>query len=139
MGAMYTTPIMKNRFSQDRFPVALKGLMDERQLSYRQLAYKTKLSAYTNKKNAYEKDKEEYENANILKRQLMREPVNPGVPPEREVNTILKPTQVADLDAMIKAKEVELVTVNNKRRESVALVAADAQGTVRLRGSPRFR
>ena len=45
MGAMYTTPITKNRFSQDRFPVALKGLMDERQLSYRQLAYKTKLSA----------------------------------------------------------------------------------------------
>jgi transcriptional regulator with XRE-family HTH domain len=45
MGAMYTTPISKNRFSQDRFPVALKGLMDERQLSYRQLAYKTKLSA----------------------------------------------------------------------------------------------
>jgi transcriptional regulator with XRE-family HTH domain len=42
---MYTTPITKNRFSQDRFPAALKGLMDERQLSYRQLAYKTKLSA----------------------------------------------------------------------------------------------
>jgi transcriptional regulator with XRE-family HTH domain len=45
MGAMYTTPITKNRFSQDRFPTALKGLMDERRLSYRQLAYKTKLSA----------------------------------------------------------------------------------------------
>ncbi|MGC3959335.1 MAG: hypothetical protein QM813_15750 [Verrucomicrobiota bacterium] len=90
-------------------------------------AYKTKLAAYTNKKNAYEKDKEEYQSANILKRQLMREPVNPGVPPEREVNTILKPTQVADLDAQIKAKEAELVAVNNKRRESVALVAADAQ------------
>ena len=45
MGAMYTTPISKNRFSQDRFPIALKGLMDERRLSYRQLAYKTKLSA----------------------------------------------------------------------------------------------
>lgn len=42
---MYTTPIAKNRFSQARFPVALKGLMDERHLSYRQLAYKTKLSA----------------------------------------------------------------------------------------------
>lgn len=39
------TPIAKNRFSQDRFPLALKGLMDERHLSYRQLAYKTKLSA----------------------------------------------------------------------------------------------
>jgi len=45
MGAMYTAPVTKNRYSQDRFPVALKGLMDERQLSYRQLAYKTKLSA----------------------------------------------------------------------------------------------
>jgi transcriptional regulator with XRE-family HTH domain len=42
---MYTTPITKNRYSQDRFPIALKGLMDERRLSYRQLAYKTKLSA----------------------------------------------------------------------------------------------
>jgi len=45
MSAMYTTPIAKNRFSQERFPQALKGLMDERHLSYRQLAYKTKLSA----------------------------------------------------------------------------------------------
>lgn len=90
-------------------------------------AYKTKLAAYTNKKNAYEKDKEEYDNANILKRQLMREPVSPGVPPEREVNTILKPTLVADLDAQIKAKEAELIEVNNRRRVSVAQVAADAQ------------
>lgn len=45
MSAMRTTPIAKNRFSQERFPDALKGLMDERHLSYRQLAYKTKLSA----------------------------------------------------------------------------------------------
>jgi hypothetical protein len=90
-------------------------------------AYKTKLAAYTNKKTAYEKDKAEYDSANILKRQLMSEPVNPGVPPEREVNTILKPTLVADLDAQIKAKEAELIVVNNKRRESVAQVAADAQ------------
>jgi transcriptional regulator with XRE-family HTH domain len=45
MSAMYTTPIAKNRFSQERFPDALKGLMEERHLSYRQLAYKTKLSA----------------------------------------------------------------------------------------------
>jgi transcriptional regulator with XRE-family HTH domain len=42
---MYTTPIAKNRYSQERFPDALKGLMEERHLSYRQLAYKTKLSA----------------------------------------------------------------------------------------------
>ena len=39
------TPVARNRFSQERFPLALKGLMDERALSYRQLAYKTKLSA----------------------------------------------------------------------------------------------
>jgi len=45
MSAMYTTPIAKNRFSQEKFPLALKGLMEERHLSYRQLAYKTKLSA----------------------------------------------------------------------------------------------
>jgi hypothetical protein len=45
MSAMYTTPIAKNRFSQESFPLALKGLMEERHLSYRQLAYKTKLSA----------------------------------------------------------------------------------------------
>jgi len=45
MSAVYTTPIAKNRFSQERFPLALKGLMEERHLSYRQLAYKTKLSA----------------------------------------------------------------------------------------------
>ncbi|HET6475020.1 MAG TPA: helix-turn-helix transcriptional regulator [Thermoleophilia bacterium] len=45
MSALYTTPIAKNRFSQERFPIALKGLMEERHLSYRQLAYKTKLSA----------------------------------------------------------------------------------------------
>jgi hypothetical protein len=90
-------------------------------------AYKTKLAAYTNKKTAYEKDKAEYDSANILRRQLMKEPVDPGVPPEREVNTILKPTLVADLDAQIKAKEAELIVVNNKRREAVAQVAADAQ------------
>jgi transcriptional regulator with XRE-family HTH domain len=45
MSTRYTTPIAKNRYSQERFPVALKGLMDERKLSYRQLAYKTRLSA----------------------------------------------------------------------------------------------
>ena len=45
MSPAYTTPIAKNRFSQERFPLALKGLMEERHLSYRQLAYKTKLSA----------------------------------------------------------------------------------------------
>ncbi|MBP9901792.1 MAG: hypothetical protein IT579_22495 [Verrucomicrobia subdivision 3 bacterium] len=89
--------------------------------------YKAKLAAYTNKKSAYEKDKKEYESANVLKRQLMREPVDPGVPPERESNTILKPTLVADIDAQIKVKEDELAAVNNKRRDRVAQVDADAR------------
>jgi transcriptional regulator with XRE-family HTH domain len=35
----------KGRRSRERFPDALRGLMEERRLSYRQLAYKTKLSA----------------------------------------------------------------------------------------------
>lgn len=39
------TTIARDRFSRERFPEALKGLMEERHLSYRQLAYKTKLSA----------------------------------------------------------------------------------------------
>ena len=80
-------------------------------------AYKTKLSDYTNRKNAYE-------SANFLKRQLMKDP---GVPPEREVNKILKPTLVTELENQIKAKETELITVNNKRRDSVAQVSADAR------------
>src|SRR5436190_297902 len=90
-------------------------------------AYKAKLTAYTNKKNAYDKDKAEYDGANFIKRQLMKEPVNPGVPPEREVNKILKPTLVAELETQIKAKESELIAVNNKRREGVARVDADAR------------
>jgi hypothetical protein len=90
-------------------------------------SYKTKLADYTNKKAAYEKAKAEYDNANFLKRQLMREPVDPGVPPVREDNTILKPAEVADIDAQIKGKEAELLAVNNKRRESVAQVEADAR------------
>src|SRR2546428_13204686 len=57
----------------------------------------------------------------------MREPVSPGVPPERESNTILKPTLVAELEEQIKAKEAELVAINNKRRERVAQVDADAR------------
>jgi len=44
MASPFTT-IARNRFSRERFPEALKGLMEERSLSYRQLAYKTKLSA----------------------------------------------------------------------------------------------
>jgi transcriptional regulator with XRE-family HTH domain len=37
--------INKPRYTRQRFPQALKGLMQERRLSYRQLAYKTRLSA----------------------------------------------------------------------------------------------
>jgi transcriptional regulator with XRE-family HTH domain len=36
---------VKGRRSRERFPDALRGLMEERRLSYRQLAYKTRLSA----------------------------------------------------------------------------------------------
>ena len=36
---------VKGRRSRERFPTALRGLMKERRLSYRQLAYKTHLSA----------------------------------------------------------------------------------------------
>lgn len=89
--------------------------------------YKQKLAEYTNKKSAYEKDMAEYENANFVKRRLMREPVDPGVPPERESNKILKPTLIAELDSQIKAKEEELVAINNSRRDRVAQVEADAR------------
>jgi hypothetical protein len=90
-------------------------------------AYKAKLADYTNKKTAYVKDKEEYDNAGFLKRQILKVPVDPGVPPERETNTILKPALIADIDAQIKAKEAELLAVNNKRRDRVAQVDADAR------------
>jgi DNA-binding transcriptional regulator YdaS (Cro superfamily) len=90
-------------------------------------AYKAKMADYTNKKKAYDKAKSEYDSANFIKRQVLKEPIDPGVPPEREVNTILKPTLVADLDAQIKAKEDELNAVSNKRREGLAAVEADAR------------
>jgi hypothetical protein len=89
--------------------------------------YKAKKADWDNKKAAYDKAKAEYDSANFVKRQLMKEPVSPGVPPEREVNTVLKPTAVADIDTQIKAKEAELAGVNNKRRERVAQVDADAR------------
>src|SRR5260221_7631965 len=85
------------------------------------------MAAYTNRKAAYDKDKAEYDHANFLKRQLMKEPVSPGVAPEREVNAVLKPTAVAEIDAQIKTKEAELLAVNNKRRDRVAQVDADAR------------
>jgi hypothetical protein len=90
-------------------------------------AYKAKLAEYTNKKTAYDKAKAEYDSANVLKRQLMKEPVSPGVPPERETNTSLKSTVIADLEAQIKAKEAELTAVNARRRDGVAQVGTDAR------------
>jgi hypothetical protein len=90
-------------------------------------AYKAKLADYTNRKRAYEKEKAEYDKANFIKRQLMKEPIDPGVPPERESNKILKSTLVAELEAQIKAKEAELVAINNKRRDRVAQVDVDAR------------
>jgi len=90
-------------------------------------AYKAKMIEYTNKKEAYEKDKAEYDSANFLKRKLMREPVSPGVAPEREVNSIVKPVALEQIDAEIKTKEAELLAVNSKRRDSVAQVDADAR------------
>jgi transcriptional regulator with XRE-family HTH domain len=45
MNLTLMTPIAHDRTTQHRFPMALKGLMEERHLSYRQLAYKTQLSA----------------------------------------------------------------------------------------------
>jgi hypothetical protein len=90
-------------------------------------AYKAKMTEYANKKAAYDKAKSEYDSANFLKRQLMKEPVSPGVPPEREVNNVLKPTALAETDDQIKSKETELLAVNNKRRDRVAQVDADAR------------
>ncbi len=89
--------------------------------------YKTKLADYQNKKAQYVKDKADYDNANFLKRELMKEPVDPGVPPVRESNTVLKSTLLADLDAQIKSKEGELLAVDNKRRDRVAQVESDAR------------
>jgi len=42
---MLHSQVARDRVTRQPFPQALKGLMDERHLSYRQLAYKTKLSA----------------------------------------------------------------------------------------------
>jgi hypothetical protein len=89
--------------------------------------FKAKKADWDNKKAAYDKAKAEYDSANFVKRQLMKEPVSPGVPPERDANTVLKPTAVADIDTQIKAKEAELAAVNTKRRERVAQVDADAR------------
>ncbi len=89
--------------------------------------YNAKMTDYTNRKAAYDKAVAEYNNANFIKRKLMREPVTPGVAPEREVNTILKPTAISEIDAQIATKEAELTAVNNKRRDRIAQVETDAR------------
>jgi hypothetical protein len=90
-------------------------------------AYKAATSDYQNKEAQYQKDKDAYANANFFERPLMKKPVDPGVAPQRESDTILKPTALAEIDEQIKAKEAELLAVNNRRRDSVAQVGADAQ------------
>ena len=89
-------------------------------------AYQAKLAEYENAKAAYVKARAEYDNANALKRQFLSEPVDPGVAPVREVNTILKPTRLADLDDQIKSKETELASVDAQRRQRVAQVEDEA-------------
>ena len=89
-------------------------------------AYKAKMADYTNKKNAYEAAKTAYNNANFIQRALMSKPVDPGVPPVREDNTILEPTAVTVIENQIKDKEAELLAVNNQRRSRVAQVENDA-------------
>src|SRR5437667_6635271 len=59
-------------------------------------AYKAKLADYTNRKTAYLKEKADYDKANFHKRKFMSEPVDPGVPPERESNTTIKPTSLPE-------------------------------------------
>jgi hypothetical protein len=89
--------------------------------------YKAKLADYQNRKAQYEKDKADYDGANLLKRQLMKEPVAPGVPPVRASNTLLKSSSLADLDAQIKATEDQLLAADSKRRDRIAQVEADAR------------
>jgi hypothetical protein len=90
-------------------------------------AYKAKLTIYQNAKAQYDKDEAAYESANFFKRQLLKKPFDPGVPPVREDNTILKPTLITELDEQIKSKEEELQAVNEKRRARVAQVDSDAR------------
>jgi len=89
-------------------------------------AYKAKLADYTNRKATYDKEKAEYDHANFIKRGLMKEPIDPGVAPVRDSNSILKPPMIAEIDDQIKAKEAELLAVNNQRRDRVAQVENDA-------------
>ncbi len=44
----------------------------------------------------------------------------------RESNSVLKPPLIAEIDEQIKAKEAELLAVNNQRRDRIAQVENDA-------------
>ncbi len=89
--------------------------------------YKTKLADYQNRKAQFDREKAAYDSANVVKRQFMKEPVDPGVPPVRASNTLLKSTVLTELDNEIKAKEDELQSVDATRRERVAQVEEDAR------------
>lgn len=88
--------------------------------------YKAQMIAYADKEAAYQKDKAAYDNANVLQRMIMKKPVDPGVPPQRESNAMLKPDSIADLDNQINAKEAELASVDTQRRARVAAVGDSA-------------
>ncbi len=105
-------------------PRAAKWIAEEARLENE---FKQKMSEYSNQKAAYDQAKAQYDRANPFMRALMGRPVDPGVPPVRETNTVFKPAEIADLDAQIKAKEAELLAINNTRRERIAAVDADAR------------
>ena len=97
--------------------------------------YQTSMADYANEKAAYEKAKAEYAAASFLKRQLLKTPVEPGVPPVRETNKLPKPAEldgrpsalVAEIDAQLKAKETELLAANNKRRDRIGQVDTETR------------
>ncbi len=80
-------------------------------------AYKAKLTIYQNAKAQYDKDEAAYESANFFKRQLLKKPFDPGVPPVREDNTILKPTLITELerppDQMPRKRNCQAVTMKS--------------------------
>ncbi len=110
---------------KSKWPGATKWNAEEARIEN---AYKLKMADYANKKAAYEKAKTEYDNANFLKRQLMREPVDPGVPPVREDNTILKPAETRRRSTLkSKPRKPNCWPSTTSAVQSVAQVEADAR------------